>query len=146
MKLYMYVLIVITISFWLTSCNDTNNYWDSSNQRAVATQNNWYDYIGKYKEWIATVEKNWKWWFIDESGKEITEIIYDITLDFNNWLWEIMLNDKFWKVNSTWEVVIEPIYDSIINYLDGNYFVEKDGKNFIIDNKWNFVRDAIENK
>lgn len=79
-----------------------------------------YDKIGAYnrKGW-AKVEKAGKVGYIDKSGAEVIECIYDEIYPFERGRAKIVKAGKFGLVRETGEVFVEPKYDYIGPFVNG---------------------------
>jgi hypothetical protein len=79
-----------------------------------------YDKIGPYnKKGWAKVEKSGKVGFIDRSGVEIIECIYDEIYPFEKGKAKIVKDGKFGLVHENGEVYIVPKYDYIGPFVNG---------------------------
>ncbi len=79
-----------------------------------------YDKIGPYnKKGWARVEKGGKVGYIDMSGTEVIECIYDEVYPFEKGRAKIVKNGKYGLVRETGEVYVEPKYDYIGPFVNG---------------------------
>lgn len=79
-----------------------------------------YDKIGPYnKKGWAKVERGGKVGYIDKSGVEVIECIYDDILPFEKGRAKIIKNGKIGLVRETGEVYVEPKYDYIGPFVNG---------------------------
>jgi hypothetical protein len=79
-----------------------------------------YDKIGPYnKRGWAKVEKAGKVGFIDRTGVEVIECVYDEIYPFDKGRAKIVKAGKFGLVRETGEVYVEPKYDYIGPFVNG---------------------------
>lgn len=79
-----------------------------------------YDKIGPYnKKGWARVEKAGKVGYIDRSGVEVIECIYDEVFPFEKGRAKLMKNGKYGLVRESGEVYVEPKYDYIGPFVNG---------------------------
>ncbi len=79
-----------------------------------------YDNIGPYnKKGWAKVERTGKVGYIDKSGAEVIECIYDEIFPFEKGRAKIVKNGKIGLVRETGEVFVEPKYDYIGPFVNG---------------------------
>lgn len=69
--------------------------------------------FAEFQSWVRRVcfGDDQKWWFINNQGKEITDLNYDGAYNFSNERWLIEVNNKYWYIDQTWKEVIPPVYD-----------------------------------
>jgi len=78
-----------------------------------------YDTVGFFVNGYAIVEKNKKFGFIDQKGKEICKICYDDVGDFEEDVAEIMINDDYGYINNEgFEICPPGKYEAPV-YIDG---------------------------
>ena len=75
-----------------------------------------YDENWRFSEGLAAVEKNGKYGFVDEAGKEVIPLIYDDVFDFSEGLAHVKKNDKHGFVDKTGKIVIPLIYDDVFDF------------------------------
>jgi hypothetical protein len=79
-----------------------------------------YDHIGPYnKKGWAKVDRNGKVGYIDKSGVEVIECIYDEIFPFEKGRAKIIKAGKIGLVRETGEVFVEPKYDYIGPFVNG---------------------------
>lgn len=93
-----------------------------------------YDKIGSYnrKGW-AKVEKNGKVGYIDRSGVEVIECVYDQIYPFDKGRAKMIKNGKFGLVNENGEVFVDAKYDYIGPFVNGLAIVTVNNKRGLIN-------------
>lgn len=84
-------------------------------------------------EGLSRVEYNWKYGFIDTSGKEVIPLKYDNADDFSEGLARVKLNGKWGYIDTSGKEVIPLKYDNSDNFSDGLARVKLNGKCGSID-------------
>lgn len=107
-------------------------------QKAGKTPAKGYDKIHAYnKRGWAKVEKAGKVGYIDRSGVEVVECIYDEIYPFEKGRAKVLKNGKFGLVRESGEVYVEPKYDYIGPFVNGLAIVS-------IKNKKGLLNEAGE--
>jgi hypothetical protein len=93
-----------------------------------------YDKIYPYNSrgW-ARVEKAGKVGYIDRTGAEVIECIYDEILPFEKGRAKIVKNGKYGLVRETGEVYVEPKYDYIGQFINGIAIISVAGKRGLLN-------------
>lgn len=93
-----------------------------------------YDKISPYNSrgW-ARVEKAGKVGFIDRSGAEVIECIYDEILPFEKGHAKIVKGGKYGLVRETGEVYVDPKYDYIGPFINGIAIIAIAGKRGLLN-------------
>ncbi len=99
-----------------------------------------YEKIEPFREGLAAVMINFKYGFIDKSGKTVVPLMYDFAAEFKDGLASVSKDKKYGFVDKTGTEVIPPIYQET-----GFYFYEEcvrmrlNGKWGVLDNKGNTI-------
>jgi hypothetical protein len=92
-----------------------------------------YDGTDTFSEGLARVRLNWKYGFIDPTGKEVISLKYDEADSFSKGLARVCLNGKFGFIDLTGKEVISLKYDKADSFSDGLARVCLNGKCGFID-------------
>ncbi|MFC0035951.1 WG repeat-containing protein [Cardiobacterium valvarum] len=98
-----------------------------------------YDRIRPYSEGMAAVEKNGRWGFIDQQGREIVKPQYQDVLPYGESRAAVKKDGHWGFVNKRGKETVKPQYDNVWSYKDGRATVEKDGKRRALDLNGNEV-------
>jgi len=84
-----------------------------------------------FSEGLAAVKKDGKWGYIDESGKIIIPLEYDMKDDggycFRNGLVPVCKEGKYGIINRSGKTVVAFNYDEILQGINGKYIAKKNG-------------------
>lgn len=112
-----------------------------------------YDYVGKFSSQLVgnTIKgvapvanggkgnqrkyKGGKWGYVNEKGKQITELKYGRTYEFVEGYGRVVKDGKFGFVNNEGKQVIPCIYDNAVDFNNGVALVVYNGTGQFIDNK-----------
>ena len=83
-------------------------------------------------EGLSRVEYNWKYGFIDTSGKEVIPLKYDNADDFSEGLARVKLNGKCGYIDTSGKEVIPLKYDNADDFSEGLASVE-------LNSKWGYI-------
>jgi hypothetical protein len=101
-------------------------------QKAKATKG--YDKIGPYnKRGWAKVEKNGKQGYIDKSGAEVIECVYDEIYPFDKGKAKIVQNNKYGMVRESGEIFVAPKYDYIGPFVNGLAIITVNNKRGLLN-------------
>ena len=92
-----------------------------------------YERVQEFSEGLAAVSLNWKWGFIDKTGKEITSLKYDSIDDFSEGLAAVSLNWKWGFIDKIGKEVIPIKYDYVRSFSEGLAVVKINSKYGYID-------------
>lgn len=87
-----------------------------------------FDFGNSFFEGLAAVENNYKWGYIDQSGRVIIKLQFDSAVEFSEGLAALELNYKSGYINKSGEFVIKPQFDSAWSFSQRLAGVEIDGK------------------
>ena len=104
-----------------------------------------YDEVWFFSEWLAGVEKDGKYWFIDKTWKEVTPCKYDEIYDFEEWFAAVNKNGKWGFINTKWEEVTPCEYDEVRNFSKWFAVVEKNGKYWFINRDGTLIINLVYN-
>ena len=101
------------------------------------TEINRYEYLGPFRDNLALVQskENWKYGYIDKTGKEVISTKYDNASHFGEGLAAVKKNGKWGYIDKTGKEVISTSvkYDYAHNFSEGLAAIEKNGKWGYID-------------
>lgn len=92
-----------------------------------------YDRIRPYSEGMAAVEKNGRWGFIDQKGREIVRLQYQDVLPYGESRAAVKKGNQWGFIDKRGKETVKPQYDTVWSYKDGRATVEKDGKRHALD-------------
>ena len=98
-----------------------------------------YNRIRPYSEGMAAVEKNGRWGFIDQKGREIVRPQYQDVLSYGESRAAVKKDGQWGFVDKRGKETVKPQYDNVWSYKDGRATVEKDGKRHALDLNGNEV-------
>ena len=94
--------------------------------------------------WLAKVEKDGKWGFIDKNGKVVIEPQFDDAGDFSEGFAQVKKDGKYGFIDKSGKVVIEPQFDNVEYFIEGFAQVEKDGKYGFIDKNGKVIEPQFD--
>ena len=92
-----------------------------------------YELVDGYVEELARVRLNYKWGFIDKSGRLVIPCKYDNSASFSKGLACVKLNHKWGFIDKSGTEVIPCKYDCLIFFSEGRACVKLNGKYGFID-------------
>ncbi|WP_298048207.1 WG repeat-containing protein [uncultured Cardiobacterium sp.] len=92
-----------------------------------------YDRIRPYSEGMAAVEKNGRWGFIDQKGREIVRPQYQDVLPYGESRAAVKKGNQWGFIDKHGKETVKPQYDTVWSYKDGRATVQKDGKRHALD-------------
>ena len=92
-----------------------------------------YDRIRPYSEGMAAVEKNGRWGFIDQKGREIVRPQYQDVLPYGEARAAVKKDGHWGFIDPKGKETVKPQYDNVWSYKDGRATVEKNGKRHALD-------------
>lgn len=94
-----------------------------------------YDEVRSFDELgVCRVRKAAFWGLLDSTGKELTEMAYDLIGDFlPDGTATMVRNGKHGCIDVTGKIIIEPVWDDIGSHVAGYYSVKRDGQWGYID-------------
>ena len=92
-----------------------------------------YDRIRPYSEGMAAVEKNGRWGFIDQQGREIVKPQYQDVLPYGESRAAVKKGNQWGFIDKHGKETVKPQYDTVWSYKDGRATVQKDGKRHALD-------------
>ena len=98
-----------------------------------------YNRIRPYSEGMAAVEKNGRWGFIDQQGREIVRPQYQDVLPYGESRAAVKKDGQWGFVDKRGKETVKPQYDNVWSYKDGRATAEKDGKRRALDLNGNEV-------
>ena len=98
-----------------------------------------YNRIRPYSEGMAAVEKNGRWGFIDQQGREVVRPQYQDVLPYGESRAAVKKDGQWGFVDKRGKETVKPQYDNVWSYKDGRATVEKDGKRRALDLNGNEV-------
>ena len=94
-----------------------------------------YDYVGYFREGLATVKLNGKWGSINKKGEIVIPLKYDQIGDFHEGLAIVELNGKWGFINTEGQEVISIKYDFVGSFFEGLVQVKFNGKYGFVNTK-----------
>ena len=85
----------------------------------------------KYTRDIVTL--GYRFGFIDKSGKQVIDFIYDDASNFTNGIARVKVKNLFGVMNKSGELIVKPIYKTIGNFFEGKAVMNESGKYGFID-------------
>jgi len=98
-----------------------------------------YNRIRPYSEGMAAVEKNGRWGFIDQQGREVVRPQYQDVLPYGESRAAVKKDGQWGFVDKRGKETVKPQYDNVWSYKDGRATAEKDGKRRALDLNGNEV-------
>ena len=98
-----------------------------------------YNRVRPYSEGMAAVEKNGRWGFIDQQGREIVRPQYQDVLPYGESRAAVKKDGQWGFVDKRGKETVKPQYDNVWSYKDGRATAEKDGKRRALDLNGNEV-------
>lgn len=83
--------------------------------------------IGKWRDGLIAIKKDYEWGFISEQGKLTIANRYQEALDFSEGLAAVKLNGKWGYIDQKEELVIQPNYESATSFQDGLAIANQNG-------------------
>lgn len=99
--------------------NQNKNRFSSDNISVLVEPTLKYDDVMYFSEGFAGVEKDGKWGYVDQTGKEVVPLIYDEVEAFNDGLARVEKDGKWGCVDQTGKEVVSPQYDEIGLFHEG---------------------------
>lgn len=106
---------------------------DSYSQESANSWSKNYDKVFPVKENRILVKKDGKFGYVNSSGEQITQIIYDDGFNFSNGYAIVNKNDKYAFVNQEGKLICPFIYDDAFNFNEGRAMVMVNNKLGYID-------------
>ena len=82
---------------------------------------------------LAAVEKNGRWGFIDQKGREIVRPQYQDVLPYGESRAAVKKGNQWGFIDKHGKETVKPQYDTVWSYKDGRATVEKGGKRHALD-------------
>lgn len=123
--------------------NDGNDFYIDKTGKIIITLSK-YDFYNNdrdFHEGLARVKSNGKYGFIDKTGKEIVQCVYDEAGVFNEGVCCVIKDGKYGFIDKQGNVIIPFIYDKATVFHSGLAFVYKDGIYGYIDKDGNGTFD-----
>ena len=98
-----------------------------------------YNRVRPYSEGMAAVEKNGRWGFIDQKGREVVRPQYQDVLPYGESRAAVKKDGQWGFVDKRGKETVKPQYDNVWSYKDGRATAEKDGKRRALDLNGNEV-------
>ena len=93
-----------------------------------------YDWVQDFSEGLAMVrDENYKWGYIDKTGKEVVPCKYESAENFSEGLATVVLDDKYGYIDKTGKEVVPCKYDYVYSFSEGLAAVVLDDKYGYID-------------
>ena len=92
-----------------------------------------YDRIRPYSEGFAAVEKNGRWGFIDQKGRETVRPQYQDVLAYGEARAAVKKDGRWGFIDTKGKETVKPEYDTVWPYKDGRATVQKDGERRLLD-------------
>lgn len=128
------------------ACLDVDQHGDKSfinhkGNRAFYTS---FDMVGSFSEGYCAVRNNeFKWGYIDNTGKLVIDYKFDYADCFSDGVAEIKIEDKYGFINKQGVQIIEPKYQNVRHFSEGVAGVEINNKWGIIDLLGNLIVNPI---
>ena len=91
----------------------------------------------KFTRDIVTI--GYRFGFIDKTGKQVIDFLYDDAGNFKDGLTRIKMKELFGVINKNNEIIVKPTYQSIGNFFEGKAFINENGKYGFIDVSGNVI-------
>ena len=93
-----------------------------------------------FSEGLVAVQHDWKWGYVDTSGKEIIPCQYDLAKSFSNGLAAVGVGEDSWNskygfINTKGEEIVPCIYDDVEKFSEGLAVVKRKEKYGFINTK-----------
>ena len=93
-----------------------------------------------FSEGLGAVQHDWKWGYVDTSGKEIIPCQCDLAKSFSNGLAAVGVGEDSWNskygfINTKGEEIVPCIYDDVENFSEGLAVVKRKEKYGFINTK-----------
>jgi len=99
-----------------------------------------YGWAESFRDGIALVGKNSKYFFIDQSGRVLVEPLdYFWVGDYNEGLWRVSIDHKYGFIDSTGRLVVPTEYEQANRFSEGFARVTKGGRHGFVDTNGNIV-------
>lgn len=85
----------------------------------------------KYTRDIVTI--GYRFGFIDHTGKQVIDFLYDDASNFNYGIARVKVKNTFGVINKNGEIIVKPMYKNIGNFFEGKAVVNENGKYGFID-------------
>lgn len=92
-----------------------------------------YDSVGCLSEGLASVYKNGKVGFVDETGELVIAPSFGWAWDFSEGLAVVGYGNEVGYIDKTGKIAIPLYFDDADSFVDGKAWVEKNGEGFYID-------------
>ncbi len=97
-----------------------------------------YSFVFPFYDGLASVEKNYKWGFVDKTGKLVIDCKFSTTGNFSNGLAWVKENNLYGFIDKTGNMVIPAKYNSLSNFSD-------DGITFVkLNDKYGYINKQGE--
>ena len=114
-----------------TGYNDTNRTATASESRQITVEKQRketsYRQIRSYSEGLAAVEKNGRWGFIDQTGKEVVKPGYTAVQNFSEGRAAVQIEGRWGFIDRSGRLVVKPQYTDVWPYQNGQATV-RDGQ------------------
>lgn len=91
-----------------------------------------FHYAEDFKEGRAVVGYNEKYGYVDEKGKIVIPLIFDLAYSFSESIAKVKMRNKYGYINKDGKIIIDFIYDDAKDFKNGKAFVRIGTNSFYI--------------